>query len=585
MIKLLKKLSGKDWLFVLISLGLIVFQVFLELRLPDYMANITQLVVTPGSEIKDILTEGAYMLGCALLSLATAFVVTYLATHIGASFSKKLRKEVFESVQDYGEEEIKKFSEASLITRTTNDISQVQMLLAMGLQVIIKAPIMAVWAILKITGKSMEFSVLTGISVAVLLATIIVIIILVLPRFKIIQTLTDNLNRVIRENLTGIKVVRAFNAEKYQEKKFHNANQKLTDTNLYTSRIMAVLSPVMSFVMPALTLAIYYVGSNLIVDAVGMDKLTVFSNMVVFSSYAVQVIASFIMLTMIFIIYPRASVSIKRILEILETKSNIRDNETTIGKEKETGSIRFDNVSFKYPDAEECVLKDINLEIKKGETVAFIGGTGSGKSTLINLIPRFYDATKGEVRVDGIDVKNYKLEDLYNKIGYISQKAILFKGSVKENIKFGKSLTKIDDKKIIEALKVSQADFVFKMEKGINADLSQSGTNVSGGQKQRLSIARAVAKNPEIYIFDDSFSALDYKTDAILRKELKKYTKNATTLIVAQRIGTIMHADKIVVLDEGKIIGVGDHKELLKKCQVYQEIAYSQLSKEELNNA
>lgn len=585
MIKLLKKLSGKDWLFVLISLGLIVFQVFLELRLPDYMANITQLVVTAGSEIKDILTEGAYMLGCALLSLATAFVVTYLATHIGASFSKKLRKEVFESVQDYGEEEIKKFSVASLITRTTNDISQVQMLLAMGLQVIIKAPIMAVWAILKITGKSMEFSVLTGISVAVLLAAIIVIIILVLPRFKIIQTLTDNLNRVIRENLTGIKVVRAFNAETYQEKKFHNANQKLTDTNLYTSRIMAVLSPVMSFVMPALTLAIYYVGSNLIVDAVGMDKLTVFSNMVVFSSYAVQVIASFIMLTMIFIIYPRASVSIKRILEILETKSNIRDNETTIGKEKETGSIRFDNVSFKYPDAEECVLKDINLEIKKGETVAFIGGTGSGKSTLINLIPRFYDATKGEVRVDGIDVKNYKLEDLYNKIGYISQKAILFKGSVKENIKFGKSLTKIDDKKIIEALKVSQADFVFKMEKGINADLSQSGTNVSGGQKQRLSIARAVAKNPEIYIFDDSFSALDYKTDAILRKELKKYTKNATTLIVAQRIGTIMHADKIVVLDEGKIIGVGDHKELLKKCQVYQEIAYSQLSKEELNNA
>ena len=586
MIKLLKKLKPKQWLYILVCVALIVLQVYLDLKLPDYMASITKIVQTEGSLVKDVLGEGAKMLICAFGSLLSAVVVSYFVTKVASTFSRDLRKDIFGKVLSFSMEEIKNFSTSSLITRTTNDITQVQMLIAMGMQMLIKAPIMAVWAIMKIYGKGFEWSVITAGAVGILLIMILILVLVALPKFKIIQKLTDNLNHTSRENLTGIRVVRAFNAEKYQEGKFASANNELTKTNMFTSRTMALLTPGMQLIMSGLSLSIYWVGAYMINDAGMLDKLTIFSNMVVFSSYAMQVVMSFMMLTMIFIFYPRAQVSAKRILEILEKKPKIVSGVFS-GKTKETGTIEFKDVTFRYPDAEENMLENISFKVEKCETVAFIGSTGSGKSTLVNLIPRFYDATYGEVLVDGVNVKNYKLEELNNRLGYVSQKPIIFSGTVSSNISYGLVKDKkVSKSKIEEASKVAQAsEFIEKMEDKYNSSISRSGTNISGGQKQRLSIARAIARDPEIYIFDDTFSALDYKTDTTLRKELKKHTKDATTLIVAQRIGTIKNADKIIVLNEGKIVGQGTHKELLKTCDVYKEIALSQLSKEELENA
>ena len=580
MLKLFKNLSKKEYLYIFISIFFIVIQVFLDLKLPDYMSNITTLVQTGGSS-HDILIEGSYMLACAFGSLITSVIVGYFATFIASKFGEVTRNLVYKKILNFSMEEIKEFSVSSLITRTTNDVGQVQMLISFGLQALIKAPIMAVWAIVKIAGKNMQFSLLTFIAVVCLLVLITVIILVVIPRFKIVQKLTDNLNRITRENLTGIRVVRAFNAEEYQENKFNEANEKLTNTTVFNQRVMGVMQPFMSLLMSSLTLGIYFVGASLINEANMLSKLTIFSDMVVFSSYAMQVIMAFMMLVMIFLIYPRASVSAKRILEVLEQKDKILDGNLDTGVE--TGTVEFRDVCFKYPDADEYMIKNISFKANKGDTIAFIGGTGSGKSTLINLIPRFYDATDGIVLVDGVDVKKYKLESLHEKIGYVSQKAFMFRGSVRDNVAYGKSSKEITDEDIKKAIEVSQADdFVLKMEKGIDSYIARGGTNVSGGQKQRLSIARAVSRRPEIYIFDDTFSALDYKTDLELRRELKKYTKDATTLIVAQRIGTIIGADKIIVLDDGEVVGMGTHKELLKTCKVYQEIARSQLDVEEL---
>ncbi|MBQ6687165.1 MAG: ABC transporter ATP-binding protein [Bacilli bacterium] len=582
MFKLAKKLTKKDVLFFLFSIVFIVLNVWLELKIPDYMSEITVLVQTEGSLMSDILKEGIFMLLCALGSLATAVVVGYLAAHIGSSYAKTLRKSIFNKVGEFSAAEIKSFSTSSLITRTTNDIRQVRMFIVMGIQMLIKAPIMAIIALSKIANKGIEFSIITAVGVVIVLILITILIIVVLPKFKIIQTLTDNLNRITRENLTGIRVVRAYNAEEYQNARFEKANSELTETNLFTQKAMAIMSPVMSTIMSSVSLAIYWVGTYLINEAAMLDKIEIFSNMVVFSSYAIQVIMSFMMLVILFIIYPRASVSAKRINEVLETEPMIKDGQIASDTTKLKGVVEFKNVSFKYPDAEDYILKDISFKANQGETVAFIGTTGSGKSTLINLIPRFYDATDGEVLIDGVNVREMNLEYLNNKIGYVSQKAILFKGSIKENISFGVSKKgKPALKKIKEAIKIAQGeDFVLNMPEKYNSEIAQSGTNISGGQKQRLSIARAIAREPEIYIFDDAFSALDYKTDYNLRKELNKYTKDATKFIVAQRIGTIKDADKIVVLDSGKCVGIGTHEELLKNCRVYQEIVSSQFGKE-----
>ena len=479
-------------------------------------------------------------------------------------------------------EEIKKFRTSSLITRTTNDITNIQMFISMGLQMLIKAPITAVWAILKILGKGWQWSLATGTAVFVLLTVIVILMITVLPKFKIVQKLIDNINELTRENLNGIRVIRAFNAEKYQENKFEKGNDKLTKTQTFNQKMMSIMSPTMYLIMNVLTLSIYTIGSILLSNAGMFDRLTIFSNMVVFSSYAMQVIMSFLMLAMIFIMYPRASVSATRINEVLNTNTKIIDGNFN-GNTKTVGEIEFKNVSFKYPDADEYILKNISFKINRGETLAIIGSTGSGKSTIVNLIMRFYDATDGEILIDGINIKEYKQEALYEKIGYVPQKAVMFNGSVKYNVGYGKN--KIDDKKIKEACKIAQAsEFVEKMPNKYDSNVSQGGTNISGGQKQRLAIARAIAKSPEIFVFDDSFSALDYKTDYVLRKELKRSTKNATNIIIAQRIGTIINADKIIVLDKGKTVGMGTHKELLKKCKVYKEIALSQLTKEELEN-
>ena len=586
MFKLFKNLTKKDVITILISVVLIVFQVWLDLKLPDYMSEITRLVQTEGSTINDILVQGGYMLACAGGSLIAMIIVGYLTSSVSANFSRTLGKKVFEKVQGFSMEEIKLFSTSSLITRTTNDITNVQMLISMGTQLIIKAPITAVWAVFKILNKSWTWSMLTGFAVLILLVTIAVLVLTVLPKFKIVQKLIDNINALTRENLTGIRVVRAFNAEKYQEDKFEVGNHKLTSTQLFNQRMMSIMSPIMYLIMNLLTLGIYFLGASLISDAGMASKLTLFSDMVVFSSYAMQVIMSFLMLAMIFIMYPRASVSADRINEVLETETKIKDGKFS-GKTKKEGEVEFKNVSFMYPDSQEYVLKDISFTAKKGEVVAFIGSTGSGKSTLINLVPRFYDATRGEVLVDGVNVKDYKLETLHNKLGYVPQRAVMFGGSVNYNVAYGENgKGKKSEKKIQEAVHVAQAeDFVLKMPETYDYYIASGGTNVSGGQKQRLAIARAIARDPEIYIFDDSFSALDYKTDFVLRSELKKYTKNATSLIVAQRIGTIINADKIIVLDKGECVGMGTHQELMKTCKVYQEIAYSQLSKEELENA
>ena len=586
MLKLLKYLQKKDWALVGVSVVFIVGQVWLDLKLPDYMSSITMLVQTPGSTIGQILEQGAYMLLCALGSLVSSVCVGFFAARVAASFSRNLRAKVFEKTMSFSMEEINRFSTASLITRSTNDIQQVQMVIAMGLQVMIKAPILAVWAILKIAGKSWQWTLSTGIGVVVLVAMLIIIMSLTLPKFKKIQQLTDNLNRVTRENLTGVRVVRAYNAEQYQEQKFDKANSELTSTHLFTMRMMAIMNPGMNIIMSGLGLAIYWIGAYLINGAGLMDRLGLFSDMVVFSSYAIQVIVAFTMLTMIFIMLPRAAVSAKRIGEVIETKPSIIDGTLQQPDTQIVGQVEFKNVSFKYPDAKNYVLKDISFTAKKGETVAFIGATGSGKSTLINLIPRFFDATKGEVLVDGVNVREYKKEALNDKLGFVSQRAVMFRGTVKSNVGYGKGKnSEYSDEMVNAALDIAQAsEFVSKMENNINAPIAQGGTNVSGGQRQRLSIARAVCRDPEIYIFDDSFSALDYKTDRILREALKQKLGGATRIIVAQRIGTIRDADKIIVLDNGCMVGMGTHSELMQNCKTYKEIALSQLSKEELEN-
>ena len=583
MTKLFKNLKKEDWLLIVLSSIFIIFQVWLELKIPDYMSEITKLVQTSGAT-KNILKEGIYMLLCAFASLASSCVVGYIIANVGSKFSKNIREKLFIKVQEFGMEEIKKFQTSSLITRTTNDVTNVETMLTLGLQMMIKAPITAVWAIGKIINKNFEWTAITGGAVLILLIMVITLMLIVLPRFKIVQKLIDNINGLARENLKGIRVIRAFNAEETEENKFEKVNKKLTNTQLFNQKVMSIMSPMMYLIMNGVTLAIYFMGSILISKALLADKITLFSNMVVFSSYAMQVIMSFLMLAMIFIMYPRASISADRINEVLCTKTKIKNGK--VRKSEETGTLEFKNVSFKYPDSDESVLENISFKANKGETIAIIGSTGSGKSTLVNLIPRFYDVTSGSILVDGIDVRDYDMNSLYDRLGYVPQKAVMFNGSIKYNVSYGKkSNYKITENKIKEAIEVAQAkEFVEKIPKKYDSNIAQGGTNVSGGQKQRLSIARAIARDPEIYIFDDTFSALDYKTDYILRKELKEYTKNATSIIVAQRIGTIKNADKIIVLDKGKTVGIGTHKELLKKCKVYQEIAYSQLSKEELEN-
>jgi len=585
MFRLLKRLKAAEWLQALVSLVFIVSQVWLDLKLPDYMSEITQLTQTPGSAIGDIWLAGGKMLLCALGSVVSAVIVGFLAARIAASFSQRLRSQLFSKVDSFSMEEINRFSTDSLITRSTNDITQVQLLITMGLQMIIKAPIMVVWAVTKIAGKGLEWSMATGVAVLIMLAVISVMMTLVLPKFRKMQTLTDNLTRVTRENLTGLRVVRAYNAESYQEGKFEGANQELTETQLFTNRGMAVMMPIITMLMSGLNLAIYWIGATLINSAGLMDRLTLFSNMVVFSAYAMQVIMSFMMLVMIFVLWPRASVSAKRINEVLETAPSILDGSKTEGEAGKEGEIEFRNVSFRYPGAADDVLTGISFTAKRGETVAIIGSTGSGKTTLINLIPRFYDTTAGDVLVDGVNVRDYAQDTLHNKIGYVPQKAVTFRGSVSGNIRYGDNgKQSATDDEVALAMKIAQgADFVEQMEGKYKADIAQGGSNLSGGQKQRLAIARAVARKPEIYIFDDSFSALDYKTDRELRSALKRETAGVTSLIVAQRIGTILDADQIIVLNEGAIAGKGTHKELLKTCSVYQEIAMSQLSEEELS--
>ena len=585
MLKLLKNLTKKDYLLILISTILIVFQVWLDLRLPDYMANITSLIQNEEKALGGILKNGGYMLLCAGGSLISAVIVGYITSMISAKFSSNVRKKLYNQVENFGMEEIKNFSTSSLITRTTNDITNVQMLLSMGLQLLIKAPITAVWAIFKILNKGWQWSLITGIAVLVLLFMVVLLMILVIPKFKRVQKLIDKINNRTREQLTGIRVVRAFNAEKYQEDKFAEENNELTKIQMFNQRMMSLMSPIMYLIMNLLTLGIYFIGASLINEAGLLDKIDIFSNMVVFSSYAMQVIMAFLMLSMIFIMYPRASVSATRINEVLDTVPTIKEGNFA-QKTKTVGKVEFKNVSFKYPDGEEYVLKNISFVANKGDTVAFIGSTGSGKSTLVNLLLRFYDVTEGEILIDDINIKEYQLEELYNKFGYVPQKAIMFRGSIVENVNYGvNGRTKASNKKVEEAIKVAQAEeFVNKLEGKYEYQIARGGTNLSGGQKQRVSIARAIARDPEIFIFDDCFSALDYKTDYLLRHELHKYTKDATSLIVAQRIGTIKNANTILVLDSGECIGKGTHKELLKTCKIYQEIAYSQASKEELDN-
>lgn len=584
MLRIFKNLTKKETPFILLSIVFVVAQVWLELKMPDYMSEITLLVQTEGSAMGDIITAGIKMMACAFGSLCTAVIVSVFASKVSASFSATLRKKLFDKVQSFSMEEIGHFSTSSLITRSTNDITQVQMLIVMGLQVMIKAPIMAVWAIAKIYNKNGVWTFSTAIAVVILLITVITCVSVTMPKFKKLQTYTDNLNRVTRENLNGLRVVRAYNAENYQEQKFKNANDTLTETQLFTSRMMATMMPAITLINSALSLSIYWLGAYMIDAADFPEKLTLFSDMVVFSSYAMQVVMSFMMLVMIFIILPRASVSAKRILEVLDTKATISDGNRKDGVSGLRGEIEFRNVSFKYPDADDYILKDISFTAHKGETIAFIGATGCGKSTCINLVPRFYDATEGEVLVDGVNVKEYTQYTLHNKIGYVSQKAILFGGTIKSNVAYGDN-GKGDflQNDIVEAVYTAQAsEFVENLHNSYDGFVAQGGANLSGGQKQRISIARAICRHPEILIFDDSFSALDYRTDKALRDALNKECGSSTRLIVAQRIGTIRDADKIIVLDKGRAVGIGTHSELMKSCDVYKEIAYSQLSKEEL---
>lgn len=584
MLKLLGKFTKKEWLLAALSVAFVVVQVWLSLTMPDYMREITMLIQTPGSEMPEILSAGGVMLACALGSLAASVVTAVCAARIGTSFSANVRRLLFAKVQAFSMEEIGHFSTASLITRSTNDVTQVQMLIVLGLQMLIMAPIMAVWAICKIADKQWEWTMSTAAAVGVLLIVVLVALVLALPKFRKLQQLTDDLNRVTRENLTGLRVVRAYNAEDYQEHKFDLANDNLTRTQLFAQHTLAFLMPSIQLIMSGLSLAIYWIGAVLIDAANMVGKVSLFSDMMVFSQYAIQVVMSFMMLVMIFMLLPRAQVAAKRINEVLATEPAIHDGTRTEGAEGHAGEVVFKNVSFRYPDAEDSVIENISFTAKRGETIAFIGATGCGKSTVVNLIPRFYDASEGEVLVDGVNVREYTQQALRNKIGYVSQKAILFAGSVRDNINFGDNgRGPIADEMVKQAIATAQAtEFIEQMEDGYDGRVSQGGDNFSGGQKQRLSIARAVARQPEIFIFDDSFSALDYKTDRTLRATLDRECGDATRFIVAQRIGTIRDADKIIVLDEGRIAGMGTHDELIKTCEVYQQIALSQLSKEEL---
>ncbi|UQQ37611.1 ABC transporter ATP-binding protein [Paenibacillus polymyxa] len=584
MLKIFKYLKKNEWMFVLCSLAFIVVQVWLDLKLPDYMAEITTKLQTPGTPMSELLIPGIYMLLCAVGSMIASIIVGYFAAKVAAGLAMRLRAMVFDKALSFSMEEMNSFSTASLITRSTNDVTQIQTVVALGLQVIIKAPILAVWAIAKIADKNWQWTASTGVAVAVLILMLSVIVIFALPSFQKIQRLTDNLNRVTREHLTGLRVVRAYNADQYQEEKFGQANTELMNTNLFANRLMTMVGPGMTFIMSGLSVSIYWIGAYLINGTAVPDRISLFSNMVVFSSYAVQVVMAFMMVSMIFFLMPRASISAKRIMEVLNTESRIIDGHETAGEEGVMGQVEFRNVSFKYPDAEEPVLRNISFTAKQGETVAFIGATGSGKTSVINLISRFYDVTEGEVLVDGVNVRNYKQQTLHNKIGYVPQRAVLFSGTVASNVSYGDNgRAEASEKLVKTAVGIAQGtEFVGKMDGQYQGRISQGGANVSGGQKQRLSIARAIYRQPEIYIFDDSFSALDYRTDRILRSALKQETGHATTLIVAQRIGTIKDADRIIVLDQGEIVGNGTHEELMANCSTYQEIAYSQLSKEEL---
>ena len=580
MVKILKNLQKKDWGLIACAVGFIVVQVWLDLRMPDYMSEITTLVQTEGSFMRQVLLAGGKMLLCALGSLLSSVGVAMLAARVATNFGATLRRELFSKVQSFSMKEIGRFSTASLITRTTNDVTQVQMLIVLGLQSMIKAPILATWAITKISSKSAEWTLSTAAAVGILIVVATLAIVLVLPKFKKLQRLTDDLNRVTRENLTGLRVIRAYNAESYQEKKFDESNEKLTAAHLFTGRAMSILMPTVMLVMNGLSLAIYWLGAALIESAQMTEKLTLFSEMIVFSQYAMQVVMAFMLLVMIFILLPRASVSAKRILEVLDTPLSIEDGtvrDTGVGVR---GEIEFRNVCFRYPEAEHDMLQNISFTAHRGQTVAIIGATGSGKSTLVNLVPRFYDATEGEILVDGMSVRSYTQEALRDKIGYVSQKAILFSGTVRSNVAFGEGTGEND---VVEAVYTAQAaEFVEKLHDGYDGYVAQGGSNLSGGQKQRLSIARAICRHPEILIFDDSFSALDYKTDRELRRQLARDCADSTRLIVAQRIGTIRDADQILVLDEGEIVGSGTHAELMQSCEVYRQIAYSQLSGEEL---
>jgi ATP-binding cassette subfamily B protein len=582
-LRIFKNLGKKDWLCVCGAIVFIVTQVWLDLKMPDYMTEITQLVQTPGSEMSQVLTAGGKMLACAVGSLLSAILVAGFAAKIATNFGATLRGRLFDKVQAFSMAEVGRFSTASLITRTTNDVMQVQMLIVMGLQSIVKAPIMAVWAISKISGKSQEWMFSTLAAVVILFVIVSVCVAIAMPKFKRLQKMTDELNRITRENLNGLRVVRAYNAEGYQEAKFEKANTDLSQAHLFTGRTMAFLMPSIQLVMNGLTLAIYWLGAALIESAAMADKIVLFSNMIVFTQYAIQVVMAFMLLVMLFMIFPRASVAAKRILEVLDAPLSIQDGTMDQNSGTQRGEVEFRNVSFRYPGADEEVLHNVSFTAHKGETVAFIGSTGSGKSTVINLVPRFYDATEGEILVDGVNVRDYTQQALRNKIGYVSQKAVLFSGSVRDNVAFGDSGHAMDSSGVVEAVYTAQAaEFVEKMDGGYDAHIAQGGENLSGGQKQRLSIARAVCRHPEIMIFDDSFSALDYKTDRELRTRLNTDCRDCTKLIVAQRIGTIRDADRIVVLDEGQVVGMGSHAELMESCPVYQQIAYSQLSKEEL---
>ncbi len=582
MLRLFKFFKVREWFFVLISTGLIVFQVWLDLKIPNYMQTITDILQKEGA-ISEIWKNGGFMLACAFGSLLSAFVISFIASKVSAVLSYRMREAVYKKVESFSMEEIKKFSTSSLITRTTNDVAQVQFAMTLMLQLLVKAPVMAIWSICVIAGKSWQWSVATVGAVAILVLILAVVIIFAVPKFKKIQKLTDNLNSVTRENLDGLRVVRAYNAEKYQEAKFEKANKDLTDTHLFTGRVMAIMNPGMTLISSGLNLAIYWIGAFIINSNPSLlGKMSLFSEMIVYSSYAMLIVMSFMLLIMLFMFIPRASVSAKRINEVLDTFPKVLDGKGEPGERN--GVVEFKNVSFKYPDAQEYVVRDVSFTANKGETIAFIGSTGSGKSTIINLIPRFYDATDGQVLIDGVDVKDYKQSDLHKKIGYVPQRAVLFAGTIKSNIDFGdNSETGLNDEEIDHALNIAQAkNFVDKLELKYDSRVAQGGANFSGGQKQRMSIARAVARNPEIFIFDDSFSALDYKTDKVLRKKLKEETKDSIKFIVAQRIGTIKDADKIIVLEAGDVVGMGRHDELMQNCEVYREIALSQLSKEEL---